>query len=41
MRKILCMLLTGMMILSAAGCGAKETEVQETITETSENETKK
>ena len=41
MRKILCMLLTGIMVLSAAGCGAKETQVQETITETSENETKK
>ena len=41
MRKILCMLLTGIMVLSAAGCGTKETQVQETITETSENETKK
>ena len=41
MRKIFCMLLTGIMVLSAAGCGTKETQVQETITETSENETKK
>ena len=41
MRKILCMLLTGIMVLSAAGCGTKETQVQETITETSEHETKK
>ena len=41
MRKILCMLLTGIMVLSSAGCGTKETQVQETITETSENETKK
>ena len=41
MRKILCMLLTGIMVLLAAGCGTKETQVQETITETSEHETKK
>jgi iron complex transport system substrate-binding protein len=43
MRKILCMLLTGIMVLSAAGCGAKETvnepAAQETIDETTEGET--
>ena len=41
MRKILCMLLTGIMVLSAAGCGtkeiAKEPVEQDTIVETTEN----
>ena len=45
MRKILCMLLTGIMVLSAAGCGtkeiAKEPVEQDTIVETTENETPK
>ena len=45
MKKILCMLLAGVMLLSAAGCGAKETNkepaVQEEITENVETESEK
>ena len=41
MRKILCMLLTGIMVLSVAGCGTKETVkepvAQETTDETTES----
>ena len=43
-KRIVAMMLTGMMIVTLNGCGTKETDAQETVTETqnqdsSENQT--